>query len=69
VVSVTITQVSGNSFPFTPVTGNQSGLSYSTIVTGDSLTISVPTLNQTYPYNVSCSCGPMNPAHSVTVGS
>jgi hypothetical protein len=29
----------------------------------------VPTLNKTYPYNVSCCSGPDDPAHSVTVNS
>jgi hypothetical protein len=69
VISVTVSQISGNDFPFTPVTGQNGGLKYSTIVSGDSLTVTVPTVNKNYPYAVSCPCSILSGNHSVTVGN
>ena len=68
--TVTISQKSlTNIFPFTPVTGSNNGLSYAIVTSQDSLTVAVPAINQTYPYNVSCSCPGDSGSHSVTVNS
>jgi hypothetical protein len=70
VAQVTITQVAGNSFPFTPVTGsNGAGMEYTTVTSGSTLTVSVPTINKSYPYQISCTCPGLEGTHSVTVGS
>jgi hypothetical protein len=67
---VTITQISGDTYPFSPVTGtNGSGLKYTNVASGGSVTIVVPAINQTYPYDVSCSCPQLQGAHSVTVNT
>jgi len=67
---VTLSQVStDDTYPFSPVTGTVNGLDYTEVATGGYVTISVPTLDKTYPYNVSLTCDPDNPAHSVTVDS
>lgn len=67
---VTITQVSGYNYPFSPVTGtNANGLKYTDVTAGEELVIVAAAINQTYPYTVSCSCpSPKDdPSHSVTV--
>jgi hypothetical protein len=70
VAQVTITQVAGNSFPFTPVTGsNGAGMEYATVTSSTTLTVSVPAINKTYPYQISCTCPGLEGTHSVTVGS
>jgi hypothetical protein len=66
---VTITQISGDTYPFVPTGTNSQGLKYTTVATGGYATVSVPTLNQKYPYDVSCSCPPDEGNHSVTVNS
>ncbi|MFZ0417772.1 MAG: hypothetical protein WAM04_06690 [Candidatus Sulfotelmatobacter sp.] len=66
---VTITQISGETFPFVPTGTNSQGLKYTDVATGGYATVSVPTLNQKYPYDVSVSCGPDEGNHSVTVNS
>lgn len=65
---VTITQ-SGSAFPFSPYSTNIHGQKCAIISAGDWLTITVPAVNQTYPYTVSCTCGGEAPGHSVTVTS
>jgi hypothetical protein len=63
-------QIAGDIFPFSPVTGTENGLDYTDLTqTNNCLTVVVPTLNKTYPYNVSCCTGPNDPAHSVTVNT
>jgi hypothetical protein len=64
---VTLTQISGETFPFVPTGTNSQGLKYTDVVTGGYATVSVPTLNKTYSYDVSCACGPDEGNHSVTV--
>jgi len=64
----TLFQIAGNIFPFSPVTGTENGLNYTDLTqTNNCVTVVVPALNRTYPYNVSCCTGPNDPAHSVTV--
>jgi hypothetical protein len=66
----TLSQISGDTYPFSPVTGTENGLDYTDLTTANNcVTVVVPTLNKTYPYNVSCCSGPDDPAHSVTVNS
>ncbi len=68
VPEVTITQVSGNSFPFTPVTGsNGDGMQYVTINSSTVLTVAVPAINKTYPFMVSVACPGLQGTHSITV--
>jgi hypothetical protein len=66
----TISQISGTTYPFTPVTGTANGLKYTDLTqTNNQVTVTVPAINSTYPYNVSCCTGPLDPGHSVTVNS
>lgn len=65
---VTITQVSGYTFPFSPIVGSSNGLYYTTLQQGGQLIVVVPAINQSYPYTVSCSCPETSGNHSVTVG-
>ena len=67
----TFSQVSGYWYPFQPVTGtNSQGLKYTNLTSANNcVTVVVPAINQTYPYDVSCCDGPANPEHSVTVNS
>ena len=68
--TVTVSQKSlTDIFPFSPVTGSSNGLSYTVVTSQDTLTVSVPAINQTYSYKVSCSCPGDEGSHSVTVGS
>jgi len=45
-------------FPLCQPASNSQGLKYTDVVTGGYATVSVPTLNKTYSYDVSCACGP-----------
>jgi hypothetical protein len=66
----TLSQISGTTYPFTPVTGTANGLKYTALTpTNNEVTVTVPAINSTYPYNVSCCTGPLDPGHSVTVNS
>lgn len=66
----TLSQIAGNWFPFRPLTGTANGLDYINLTaTNTCVTVVVPAINQTYPYNVSCCGGQDNPGHSVTVNS
>jgi hypothetical protein len=66
----TLSQISGEIYPFSPVTGTSSGLDYTDLTQSNNcVTVVVPAINKTYPYNVSCCTGPADPAHSVTVDS
>jgi hypothetical protein len=66
----TLFQIAGDIFPFSPVTGNQNGLNYTDLTqTNNCVTVVVPALNKTYPYNVSCCNAADDPAHSVTVNT
>jgi hypothetical protein len=64
---VTLTQISGNTFPFVKTGTNSNGLLYTNVAQGGSATIAVPAINQTYPYAVSCTCPGLSGNHSVTV--
>lgn len=66
----TLSQISGNWFPFRPITGTANGLDYINLTPANNcFTVVVPAINQTYPYNASCCGGQDNPGHSVTVNS
>jgi hypothetical protein len=52
------------------VTGsNGAGMEYTTVTSSTTLTVSVPAINKTYPYQISCTCPGLEGTHSVTVGS
>lgn len=68
-IGVRITQVSGNTYPFLPVTGTYNGLSYTDVAQDGEVTVSASPSTDPYPYTVNCDCGPDNPGHSVTVNS
>jgi len=59
----------GDVFPFAPYSTDPSGNKYATITASSWLTVSVPAINESYPYAVDCCGGLLNPAHSVTVDS
>ena len=66
----TLSQISGDVYPFSPVTGTENGLDYTDLTSTDNVvTVTVPAVNQPYPYNVSCCDGGSidTPGHSVTV--
>ena len=69
--TVTLYQISGDTYPFSPYQTDPSGLKYTEIVSGDQVTITVPALNETYYYEVQgdANCPQDNPEHSVTVNS
>jgi hypothetical protein len=69
--TVTLYQISGDTYPFSPYETDSNGLRYTELQTGDQVTVVVPDLNQTYPYDVEgdANCPPDNPDHSVTVNS
>jgi hypothetical protein len=58
-------------YPFTPYETDTNGLRYTEIEAGDVVTITVPAVNQTYPYlvNGDANCPDDDPGHSVTVGN
>jgi hypothetical protein len=66
----TLSQIPGDIYPFSPVTGtNSQGLKYTNLTqTNNCVTVTVPAINQTYPYSVSV-CPGHDPTHSVTVNS
>jgi hypothetical protein len=67
----TLSQISGDVYPFSPVTGTDNGLDYTNLTQDDNCVyVVVPVLNRTYPYDVSC-CedSKADPGHSVTVNS
>ncbi len=66
----TLFQIAGNIYPFSPVTGTQNGLNYTTLSQQNNcVTVVVPAINSTYPYGVSCCGGQDEPGHSVTVNT
>jgi hypothetical protein len=66
----TLFQIAGNIYPFSPVTGTQNGLDYTTLTQQNNcVTVVVPAINGTYPYGVSCCGGQDEPGHSVTVNT
>jgi len=63
----TLTQVSGDTFPFSPYSTNANGLRYITLQPGGCTTIVVAAINEEYSYTVSC-CPLVNEAtHTVNV--
>lgn len=66
----TLSQISGVTYPFVPVTGtNSQGLKFTNLTQSNNcVTVVVPAINQTYPYSVS-GCPGHDPGHSVTVNS
>lgn len=69
--TVTLYQISGDTYPFSPYQTDINGLRYTEIQSGDQVTIVVPAINQTYYYEVEgdANCPENNPGHSVTVNS
>jgi hypothetical protein len=66
----TVSQISGSTYPFAPVTGTSNGLKFTSLTqSNNQVTVTVPAINNTYPYEVSCCTGPLDPGHSVTVNS
>jgi hypothetical protein len=66
----TLSQIAGTTYPFTPVSGTANGLKFTNLTqSNNEVTVTVPAINSTYPYNVSCCTGPLDPGHSVTVNS
>lgn len=70
--TVTLYQVnSSDVYPFSPFEKDGNGLKYTEVEAGDTVTIVVPAVNQTYYYLVEgdANCPNENPGHSVTVNS
>jgi hypothetical protein len=70
-IGVRITQKSTtDTYPFTPVTGTENGLSYTDVATSGQVTVSVTqTSTTTYYYKVNCNCPGDEGNHSVTVNT